>query len=283
MAWFIGAGLGKTGAGALFGPVGICASICAFAAYQLYQHARQGQEGARRRLIIERQENGDMDSSEVEEFLHLGSADRYKYILKNKRPFTREGYVYHVEADHIPPLQSLHRAREQREFPLLKYKNPNLYRIVMEMKTDPPGQERLTVQVPTDLHRAALSSGNSTASTECRLLLARRIASGETTLMLKQAFIIAHPFSSQQIRRTTGLPGMENKIPQKIELKRDRIVKIYKKAFLTLIRMYCDIEMIIDCKERDDLIEYVEKGMYLNEESEEYKEILDIVRRNSRR
>ncbi|XP_071389119.1 uncharacterized protein [Centroberyx affinis] len=232
----------------------------------------------RRKSFQQQQEDGEKNSSEMAEDLNLGAVDTYSNIKRHKRNFSRgeDGDKGYVEADHIPPLESLRRAEDQPEFDSLQHINPSLYNMVLSLRNDPRGENLLTVQVSTHHHRDALSTGASRASRECRLLLSRRIARGEVKKMLKQAFIIAHPYVSQQIRDDAE---MGNKTPKrKSKITKDRTMEIYRKAFLKVLQYYFE-KGIINSEQLRDLIEYVENHGYLDRDSEEYQEILEIVMR----
>uniref|UniRef100_A0A0E9XLM2 Uncharacterized protein n=1 Tax=Anguilla anguilla TaxID=7936 RepID=A0A0E9XLM2_ANGAN len=101
------------------------------------------------------------------------------------------------------------------------------------------------------------------------------MADGDVTKMLKQAFIIAHPYASQQIRDEAGLGNKPR--PKKIFLSKDRTMNIYRAAFLELIRKYHAMGIIGD-EDRNELIQYVQHDMYLDSESELYQQIVRIVR-----
>ncbi|KAJ3580928.1 hypothetical protein NHX12_017302, partial [Muraenolepis orangiensis] len=123
--------------------------------------------GDNKTSIRERQEKEILDSSEVEEYLHLGEYGSYRHLTKNERPFVsgEEGDKRYVEADHIPPLDSMKRARSEAEFPRLRLINPALYNMVNSLfTTDLQGMELFAIQVSTHHHRQALSSGNSLES-----------------------------------------------------------------------------------------------------------------------
>ncbi|CAL8285796.1 unnamed protein product [Lota lota] len=231
--------------------------------------------------IRSQQEAGDLDSSEVEIYLNLGSVGTYKQIIRDKRPFSkgRDGDKGYVEADHIPPLDSLRRAEQDPEFWMLRQRNPALYDMVMSLRDDPHGRNLLTVQVSTQHHREALSTGNSRASRAVRGVLARRIARAEVKVMLKQAFIIAHPFVSRQIRDHAEIV---NKAPtERILISADRTMDIYRRAFMEVIKYYYE-KRIITAIEVLELMQYVENHGYTDIQSSEYKEIFDTVKRSQK-
>ncbi|XP_071378762.1 uncharacterized protein [Centroberyx affinis] len=249
-----------------------------YGGYRIYEDHSGEQPSKRRKPLQQQQQDGEKDSSEVADYLNVGAVGTYSSILDNERPFSRgkDGDKGYVEADHIPPLESLRRARDQPEFRLLRHINPSLYNMVLSLRDDPYGRNLLTVQVLKHHHRDALSTGASDISKECRLLLARRIARGEVKKMLKQAFIIAHPYVSQQIRDDAE---MGNKTPKrKVLISKDRTMEIYRKAFLQLIQRYFEMG-IIKSEDKRDLIDYVENHGYLDRDSEAYQEILEIVKR----
>ncbi|XP_029910589.1 uncharacterized protein LOC115361316 [Myripristis murdjan] len=244
-------------------------------------HDGDGHSEKKRKPLQQQQEDGDMNSSEVESTTNLGATDKYKVIKRHYRDFSRgeDGDKGYVEADHIPPLESLRRAPEQQEFQSLRDINPNLYNMVLSLRDDKHGDNLPTVQVLTHHHRDALSTGASRVSTEVRLLLARRIARGQVQPMLKQAFIIAHPYASQQIRNDAGVGSRQ--WLERLSISEDRTVRIYTRAFHSLLRIYSNMG-IISAEQFALLTEYVDNHGYLDRDCDEYKEILETVRRHGR-
>ncbi|KAG7255787.1 hypothetical protein CRUP_017297, partial [Coryphaenoides rupestris] len=133
--------------------------------------------------------------------------------MKGTSQREKMGTKGYVEADHIPPMDSLRRAESYPEFSTLHIRNPVLHHMVISLRrakqckgtdlyegTDPYGKNLLAIQVATEHHRTALS----TVSKAARGVVAQRIASGDVKTMLKQAMIIAHPFASQMIREYAG-------------------------------------------------------------------------------
>ena len=64
-----------------------------------------------------------------------------------------------MEVDHILPLDSLKRAKEEPNFNALLNNNRVLYDMVMSVTTDPTGRNLLAMVVSTPHHRRALSFG----------------------------------------------------------------------------------------------------------------------------
>lgn len=95
-----------------------------------------------------------------------------------------------VEADHIPPKDSVQKLRQLFEKnPRLKKsfkdKNPEVYKLVMSMKTKEAlegkkdlGKDLLCMNTLYKDHRSVLTTGNSTASKACRCLHHPKLLSG---------------------------------------------------------------------------------------------------------
>ena len=94
-------------------------------------------------------------------------------LINNKRPFSKgkDGDKYYVEADHIPPLDSLRRAAREHEFRRLMGINRALYDMVRSLENDPRGMNLFALQVATHHHRVALSTGRSRESVAVRYSL----------------------------------------------------------------------------------------------------------------
>ncbi|XP_059908239.1 uncharacterized protein LOC132457879 [Gadus macrocephalus] len=230
--------------------------------------------------LKEQQEAGDIDSSDVEDYLKLATYGMYESVIKN-RAFSKgkgnPGHKGYVQADHIPPIDSLKKA----ELGGLKIINPALYDMVMSLEKDPEGMKLFTLQVATHHHRAALSTGRSKESEAVRAVLTCKIARGEVVPMLKQAMMIAHPFVSQSMR------GIQRSFPgEKCSLSDDRTTKIYEKGFLGLINFNYEAK-VITAEERDKLKDYVSQhyalGGNFDKDSIEYQEILETVKRSLQR
>jgi len=92
-------------------------------------------------------------------------------LLSDERDFSKgeDGDKGYVEADHIPPLDSLRRAERYAEFRTLRFRNPVLHQMVISLRTtDPYGRNLLAIQVATEHHRTALSTGSSAGSRAAR-------------------------------------------------------------------------------------------------------------------
>ncbi|KAK0133651.1 hypothetical protein N1851_030841 [Merluccius polli] len=180
-----------------------------------------------------------------------------------------------MEADHIPPMDSLKRAENEPNFNALQNSNKVLYDMVMSLKTDKDGSNLLVMEVSTPHHRVALSTGSSKESHAARGVVACSIARGEVTVMLKQAMIIAHPYCAQKIRENAGIAT------ETTETQIDETKAFYRTVFLKMINYYCEKGLINEI-EKSELEEYVNKDGYLEENSPEYQEILEAVRRSQR-
>ncbi|KAM4634134.1 uncharacterized protein ACJ7VT_008118 [Polymixia lowei] len=246
------------------------------------EESEEEEEEEKRKPLKLKQQDGDINSSEVAEFLDIGVVDTYSRIKRHKRDFSKgkDGDKGYVEADHIPPLDSFKKAMKQDGFSDLLFINPALYEMVTSLVLDRRGEHLITAQVSTHHHRDALSTGNSRVAKECRLLLSRRIARGDAKTMLKQAFMIAHPYVSRQIREDAGIG---NRPPRRIIfLSRIRTMNLYRRAFISIIDEFYR-RGIITHKERCELIDYVNNDMYLDRDSELYQELVEIVRRYGKR
>ncbi|XP_029919654.1 uncharacterized protein LOC115367846 [Myripristis murdjan] len=229
-------------------------------------------------------------SSKLANKVNAGGAGRYKDLINRRLHERDDCFKGCMEADHIPPVDSWETVRQHPEFDSLKYINPALYEMACSLENDRKGRNLLAIEVPTQCHRVNLTTGNSTESRSVRALLADYIARGEAERMLKLAFIVAHPHTSNKIRKDAGLPKKEFKKKCKkdcekdcekecgviIEFTKERIRKIYKKGFLELLELYHE-KKVINQEELERLTEFVESDRFLQRESDEYQEILTNV------
>ena len=91
-----------------------------------------------------------------------------------ERPQKVEG---EMEADHIPPMDSLKRAEKEFNLNALKNRNKVLYDMVM-MSLETPGRNKLlAITVRAHHHKGALSTGSSKESHAARYCLLPCLAS----------------------------------------------------------------------------------------------------------
>ncbi|MCI4376964.1 hypothetical protein PGIGA_G00197780 [Pangasianodon gigas] len=114
-----------------------------------------------------------------------------------------------VEADHIPPKDSVNKLREfLKNNPAQKFlfeeKHKELYKLVMSMENDKLGKQLICMNALHWDHQRALTSGNSTESQASRHLLTETLKSGDMEKVLKQSLILAHPECSDKVRRSLG-------------------------------------------------------------------------------
>ncbi|KAJ8250878.1 hypothetical protein GJAV_G00214280, partial [Gymnothorax javanicus] len=149
----------------------------------------------------------------------LGFVDKYK-CLKNQQRWERTNnsdantdrnrshfdYNGAVKAEHIPAKDAVKKAlrmvKEHSEIgENLRKKNPKLHKMMESVETDPNGENLLAMEVLTDHQRLALTSGSSKESKQCRDLLCGSIFNGDVEKMIKQSIILAHPVTSQSLRK----------------------------------------------------------------------------------
>ncbi|XP_031669842.1 uncharacterized protein LOC116359923 [Oncorhynchus kisutch] len=208
----------------------------------------------------------------------LGVVDTYKNVKKGRPSQFGPGNFRMAEADHIPPLASLRIARNHERLDRLLQVNPRLHEMIMSLDYDPTGQNLLTMRVLYQDHRDALTTGNSRESQVSSRLLAETIIDGDAALMLRKAFIMGHPISSWQLREDAGLatPYTDGNIDMSDEGTRH----YYRYGYIELVEAY-HRKGIINKNQAINLISWVEKEMHLDRDTQEYKEILDYIKRHA--
>ncbi|CAL8291542.1 unnamed protein product [Gadus morhua 'NCC'] len=151
----------------------------------------------------------DTDSSELEREFDVGASGMYKDVVKNNRKFSRgpgnPGHKGVVEADHMPPKDSLKKAAKEPLIWILGESEKYEGLLKMLQTKDPKGRNLFTLQVLTGQHRTALTTGNSRESVAVRAVLANAFATGQVVSALKLTFLVSHPISSMELREKAGI------------------------------------------------------------------------------
>ncbi|XP_056446383.1 uncharacterized protein LOC130382578 [Gadus chalcogrammus] len=222
----------------------------------------------------------DMDSSELEGTFHVGASGTYKDVLKNHREFSRgpgnPGHKGVVEADHMPPKDSLKKAAEEPLIWILGESEKFEGLLKMLQKKDPKGRDLFTLQVLTGQHRTALTTGNSRESVAVRAVLANAFATGQVVSALKLTFLVSHPISSMELREQAGI---QRDHPEE-RFGRDRTMRIYSDGFLKMIDFFFG-RNIIDMEELVELCEHITDHYDVDgdfkRDSFEYKLLIDAI------
>ncbi|XP_060731332.1 uncharacterized protein LOC132849137 isoform X2 [Tachysurus vachellii] len=222
----------------------------------------------------------------------LGEVDTYGKLSAKKKPTPGV-----VEADHIPPKNSLWELRnilingvEKRES--LEQKNKALYDLVMNNKDNNEmdqnnndnnkayknyGRQLISMNTLYWDHRRALTTGNSHESKACRELLTDTFGNGDVVKALKMSLIMAHPVSSDYIRAELAKvsSGPDNNTPKSqvkggtdqskkmaSGLTPDNTNKYYKDGFKNTIKVYKEMK-VIDQNQETRLMAWVEDDKYL--------------------
>ncbi|CAL8294007.1 unnamed protein product [Arctogadus glacialis] len=222
----------------------------------------------------------DMDSSELERAFDVGASGTYKDVLKNHRPFSRgpgnPGHKGVVEADHMPPKDSLKKAAKDPLIWILGESEKFEGLLKMLQNKDPHGWNLFTLQVLTGQHRTALTTGNSKETVAVRAVLANTFAIGEVVSALKQTFLVSHPISSMELREQAGI----QRKPQEERFGRDRTMTMYRDGFLDLIKIFFERE-IINYEELSELWDHITDHYGVDgdfdRQSDEYVLLIDAI------
>ncbi|XP_029564672.1 uncharacterized protein LOC115159260 isoform X2 [Salmo trutta] len=206
---------------------------------------------------------------------HLGLVGPYKSVKNTKLFSDNMGERGIVEADHIPPKNSLKLARDQKsQMKNLQQKNPKLYDMINSIESDQNGGNLLTMRVLKQHHRIALTTGASKTSVICRKLLADTLASGDVEKSLKFSFIMAHPIASNQLRDKAGKPNTLTL--GSIDMSPEGTVFYYKAGFNQMLNHHIK-EGIIDQNQQARLKSWVSDKKYLDQKTPEYNDILAAI------
>ncbi|XP_064798343.1 uncharacterized protein LOC135517719 isoform X2 [Oncorhynchus masou masou] len=206
---------------------------------------------------------------------HLGLVGPYKSVRTTKLFSDNMGERGIVEADHIPPKNSVKLARDQKsQMKNLQQNNLKFYDMINSIESDQNGGNLLTMRVLKQHHRNALTTGRSKTSVICRKLLADTLASGDVEKSLKLSFIMAHPIASDQLRDKAGKP---NKLTLgSIDLSPEGTVFYYKAGFNQMLNHHSK-EGIIDQNQQARLKSWVSDKKYMDPDTPEYNDILAAI------
>ncbi|CAL8299249.1 unnamed protein product [Boreogadus saida] len=227
----------------------------------------------------------DMDSSELERAFDVGASGTYKDVQKNHRKFSRgtgnPGHKGVVEADHMPPKDSLKKAAKEPLIWILGESEKFEGLLKMLQKKDRNGRNLFTLQVLKGQHRTALTTGNSGESVAVRDVLANTFAIGEVVSALKQTFLVSHPISSMELREKAGI----QRKPQEEIFGSDRTMRIYRDGFVDLIIFFFE-RNIIDVVELfalwDHITDHYGVGGDFDRHSDEYVLLIDAIRKSKK-
>ncbi|KAK2859990.1 hypothetical protein Q7C36_004156, partial [Tachysurus vachellii] len=213
----------------------------------------------------------DMTPEDIINAYHLGKVAEYESLLDMDKPTPGV-----IEADHIPPKNSLIKLIEDPEMAKsLKTNNKAVYDFVMSMRKDQNGKKQPCMNVFYSDHRRALTTGNSHESIACRDLQTNTLASGDMEKVLKQSFILAHPTCSDHIRNSLGIK--HNFKYKNSGLSEADCHKYYKDGFEQLVCEYSR-KKLIDQNQTDRLMQWVKKERYFDTSAVEYKEIKGAIK-----
>ncbi|XP_053485952.1 uncharacterized protein LOC128610573 [Ictalurus furcatus] len=205
----------------------------------------------------------------------LGKVGDHKCLLDMEKPTAGV-----VEAQHIPPKSTwtavLHLIKTNPEISSsLDRTNKDVFYLMMKMKHDPNGKTQLCMNALSSDHRHALSSGNSAESRACRHFLTRTFSSGDTEKALKLSLMMAHPQCSDHIWNDLGIPHHFRTCDSGLAAM-DRN-DYYKRGFKDIVKKYGRWDLI-DQEQTIRLINWVQKDIFLNTSTAEYKEILHVIK-----
>ncbi|XP_028980887.2 uncharacterized protein LOC105009149 isoform X1 [Esox lucius] len=201
----------------------------------------------------------------------VGPYKRVKYTSLFSHDMEDRGIV---EADQIPPKDSLKLARDHPQIENLRQKNPKLYDMINSIESDPNGMNLLAMRVLKQHHRDALTTGSSKESDNCRKLLADTLVNGDAEKSLKLSFIMAHPVASNQLLHNAGNPlslGSNANF-----MSTEGTVSYYKAGFNQMLNQHNE-KGIIDQNQLERLKSWVADDKYLDLNTPEYTDVLKAI------
>ncbi|XP_062373894.1 uncharacterized protein LOC134062039 [Sardina pilchardus] len=184
--------------------------------------------------------------------------------------------TYMVNADHIPPKDAFRKALNQlKKDPgkgnKLKKKNPKLYEMIWTLENK-SGSNLVAMEVLAKHHELALTTGSSHVSNRCRDLLCNSLVCGDVEKMIKQSLILAHPITSQELKRSAGLPSKQINTN---DLTGKDTKHYYKVGSKEIVNQFHN-NGIIDQNQQSRLLSWVQQDKQLN--SPEYQECFKAVK-----
>ncbi|KAM9500521.1 uncharacterized protein Hap1MRO34_003807 [Clarias gariepinus] len=222
----------------------------------------------------------DKTAEKIIEEYKLGKVGDQKGLLDLEKPTTGV-----VEPQHIPPQSTwttiLHLIKTNPEISsLLNKNNKEMFYLMMKMKHDPSEKMQLCMNTLYSDHRRALSSGHSTESRACRRFLTSTFTSGDTEKALKLSLMMAHPQCSENIWSNLGIHHHYRTCDLELKLK-DRN-DYYKRGFKDIVKKYSKSDLI-NHVQSIRLINWVQKDMFLDTSTVEYKEIIHVIKQTQKR
>ncbi|KAB5578948.1 hypothetical protein PHYPO_G00188350 [Pangasianodon hypophthalmus] len=210
----------------------------------------------------------------IEEY-KLGKVGDHKCVLDMEKPTAGL-----VEAQHIPPKSTwtavLHLIKTNPEISSsLDRKNKEAFYLMMKMKHDPNGKMQLCMNTLSSDRRRALSSGNSAESRACRHFLTSTFSRGDTEKALKLSLIMAHPQCSDHIWNDLGFHRHFRTCDAGLAVM-DRN-DYYKRGFKEIVKKYSKWDLI-NQDQTIRLIKWVQKDIFLDTSTVEYKEIINVIK-----
>ncbi|KAM9857183.1 uncharacterized protein ACBR49_000843 isoform 1-T1 [Aulostomus maculatus] len=193
---------------------------------------------------------------------HLGMVAEHRDLKSARKCSNNE-----VNADHIPPKDSYLTAlrildESPRSHEELKNKRPNLYEELRKIQHNTRGDTLLCMEVRTEHHKQALTTGNSGAARICRREIAKGLAKGDMQETLKKMFIVSHPTTSQSLKQDAGINSNTT----------SHSADYYEVGFRLMIEKHYD-KGFIDSSERDRLVSWVNDERYKSQNTQEYKSL----------
>ncbi|KAM4546697.1 uncharacterized protein V3H82_020437 isoform 2-T3 [Fundulus diaphanus] len=218
---------------------------------------------------------------------NLGLVGTYNDVTELRRTNTNPNAHYNpknspVNADHIPPkdtfqkaFKMLHKPENEELKQSIKTKNPKLYKLI-----DKNGNCGRCMEVLTEHHLQALTTGNSKGAHLVREKLSEVLLSGDANKLLKMSLIVADPEMSENLRRDAGIHQQSKRTAF---MSRETTRRYYTVGDKLLLDEYCEMG-VIDQSAKDDLHDWTKSQLY-SRNSPEYKELLETLtssRRNQK-
>ncbi|XP_029439164.1 uncharacterized protein LOC115079610 [Rhinatrema bivittatum] len=170
-----------------------------------------------------------------------------------------------VSENSIPPMSALRRAVERA---------PQEKQAALEERQ----KKGLVLNVMSEHHWTALSTGSGTISSKIRTLVSEELIGGNWEKVLKLSLISTHPRASESLREDAGLESVSTWRWDPKGMSEQGMNAYYQMGFYKLMNKYHELD-VLDDEQLQSFCSWIEREEYLKKDAPEYRELLEHIKR----